>query len=73
MKTLILTTTLLILAVGLTGCIAISGHHHHGHVSHEVIVAHPPDIVVWSAPPSHPHPGRPVPGPYRPGPRHPLP
>jgi len=72
MKTLILTTIFLLLAIGLTGCIAISGRHH-GYVSHEVIVAHPPDIVVWSAYVPHHHPGRPIPGPYHPRPRHPLP
>jgi hypothetical protein len=72
MKTLIMTTILVILAIGLTGCIAISGHHH-GYVSHEVIVAHPPDIVVWSAPAPHHHPGWPVPGPHHPGFRHPFP
>ena len=72
MRTLILTTIFLLLAIGLTGCIAISGRHH-GYVSHEVIVAHPADIVVWSAPALHHHPGWPVPGPYYPGPRHHLP
>lgn len=72
MKTLILTTILLILTIGLTGCIAISGHHH-GYVSHEVIVAHPPDIVVWSAPAPHYHPGPPAPRPEHPGFRHPFP
>lgn|GEM_PF-1746900 len=72
MKTFILTTIFLLLAIGLTGCISISGRHH-GYVSREVIVAHPPDIVVWSAPAPRPHPGWPVPGPRYPGPRRPFP